>query len=102
VSAAARPLGAALVAVAISCPAAAADVFQGRQTYAMHCASCHGPAGLAVMPGAPNFARGDRLMQPDTALLMSIRSGRNAMPAFAGVLRDPEILNVIAFLRTLR
>lgn len=101
-SAAARLLGAALAAGALSLPAAAADVFTGRQTYAMHCAACHGPAGLAVMPGAPNFARGDRLMQPDTALLASIRAGRNAMPAFAGVLRDQEILNVIAFLRTLR
>lgn len=97
-----RALAAAFLACGLVAPAGAADVFKGGQTYAMYCASCHGPAGLAVMPGAPNFARGDRLMQPDTALLVSIRGGRNAMPAFAGVLRDQEILNVIAFLRTLR
>ena len=97
-----RSLAAALLAWGLVAPVGAADVFKGRETYAMYCAACHGPAGLAVMPGAPNFARGDRLMQPDTALLASIRAGRNAMPAFAGVLRDQEILNVIAFLRTLR
>jgi len=97
-----RALTATMLACAFAAPAGAADVFKGRETYVNYCAACHGPAGLAVMPGAPNFARGDRLMQPDTALLMSIRGGRNAMPAFAGVLRDQEILNVIAFLRTLR
>ncbi len=101
-SAAPRLLGAALVACALSAPAGAADVFKGRQVYSMHCASCHGPTGASVMPGAPNFARGERLMQPDARLLASIRGGRNAMPAFAGVLRDREILDVIAFLRTLR
>lgn len=97
-----RALAAAVLAWALVAPAGAADVFKGRETYAMYCASCHGPAGVAVMPGAPNFARGERLMQPDAGLLGAIRGGRNAMPAFAGVLRDQEILNVIAFLRTLR
>ena len=41
-------------------------------------------------------------MQSDFALLESVRRGKNIMPAFAGVLRDREILDVIAYLRTLR
>ncbi len=97
-----RALGALLAALVLAAPAQAADVFKGRQAYAMHCAACHGPAGVSVMPNAPSFARGERLMQPDAALLASIRAGRNAMPAFAGILADREILNVVAFLRTLR
>ena len=93
---------AAILAGGFAVPAGGADVFKGRDIYASYCASCHGQAGMTAMPGAPNFARGDRLMQPDTALFAAIRSGRNAMPAFAGVLRDQEILDVIAFLRTMR
>ena len=94
--------GTVLCALASATTAAAADLHNGRQVYRAYCASCHGPTGVAVMPGAPNFARGDRLIQPDAGLLASIRGGRNAMPAFAGVLRDREILDVIAFLRTMR
>jgi len=88
-----------LVAVA---PAGAADVSKGAQLYARHCASCHGPGGISVMPGAPHLARGERMMQPDMALLASLKAGKNAMPAYIGILADREILDVIAYSRTLR
>ena len=85
-----------------SVPAEAADVIKGSQVYAMHCASCHGPAGVSVMRGAPNLARAERMLQSDVALLGAIRSGRNAMPAYAGILTDQQILDVVAYSRTLR
>ncbi|NJD88424.1 MAG: cytochrome c [Betaproteobacteria bacterium] len=88
--------------LAAALPCAAADLARGSQTYALHCAVCHGPAGQGGVPGAPKFNRGERLMQSDLALLESVRRGRNIMPAFAGVLRDREILDVIAYLRTLQ
>lgn len=92
-----------LMALAAAAPAAtAADVISGQRLYALHCASCHGGNGRAVMPNAPSFDRGERLMQPDTALRDAIRRGRLAMPAYAGVLSDREIFDVVAFLRTLR
>ena len=53
------------------------------------------------MPNAPNFAQGENMMQPDPTLLTSIRFGKNAMPAYQGILKDPEIMDVIAYLRTL-
>lgn len=90
-----------LLAVA-SVPASAADIFKGRQIYSVHCLSCHGANGAKATPGAVNVIPGQRLMQPDVALLGSIRSGRNAMPAYIGVLTDREILDVIAYMRTLR
>lgn len=93
---------AALIAGVAAAPSPAADVVKGNQVYMMHCAACHGMSGVSVMPGAPNFARLERLLQPDAALLASIRNGRNAMPAYAGILTDREILDVIAYLRTLR
>ncbi len=83
-------------------PVSAADILNGQKVYAAHCVGCHGANGQSVMPIVPSFSRGERLLQPDTTLLLSIRSGRNAMPGYMGILADREILDVIAFLRTLR
>ena len=84
-------------------PAAqAADFMKGQRIYRMHCASCHGPGGIATLPNAPSFARGERIMQPDPVLLANIRSGRGAMPGFFGILNDRDTLDVIAYLRTMR
>lgn len=53
------------------------------------------------MIGAPNFAQSEGLMSPDRTLLISIQTGKAAMPAYRGVLSDQDILDVIAYLRTL-
>jgi len=90
-----------LLAIA-STPGHAADITRGGQTYAMHCAMCHGPAGQGIQPGAPKFNRGERMMQSDLVLLNSVRMGRGAMPGFMGVIRDRDILDVIAYIRTLQ
>lgn len=93
------PAGLALL---LACGTAqGADTNKGRQLFATHCAVCHGPNGRSVMPGAPNFDRGEGLLRPDFTLLAAIRSGKNAMPAFQGILADRDILDVIAYLRTL-
>lgn len=80
----------------------AADVSAGQRIYQTHCSVCHGMGGVSVMPNAPNFGRGERLMQADSNLLATIKSGKMAMPAFNGILRDQQILDVIAYLRTLQ
>nr|MDP2191910.1 cytochrome c [Rhodoferax sp.] len=86
----------------LACGAAqGADTNKGRQLFAANCAICHGQTGRSVMPGAPNFDRGEGLLRPDFTLLTAIRSGKNAMPAFQGILPDRDILDVIAYLRTL-
>ncbi|HWJ93796.1 MAG TPA: c-type cytochrome [Telluria sp.] len=79
----------------------AADSIKGRTLYQAHCASCHGATGRAVLPGAPNFDQGDGMMRPDITILMAIRAGKNAMPAFQGRLEDRDIMDVIAYIRTL-
>ena len=81
--------------------ARAADASKGAQSYALHCQSCHGRSGVSVQPEAPNLARGEGLMQPDMMLLVSIKTGKNAMPGFMGILKDQDILDVIAYTRTL-
>ena len=80
----------------------AADAMKGGRIYRTYCASCHGATGIATLPNAPSFARGERIMQPDPVLLGTIRTGRGAMPAFFGILSDRDTLDVIAYLRTLR
>jgi cytochrome c6 len=91
----------AVIVAASSGPAAAADVRNGSALYAAHCAICHGANGVPVMPNAPNFRRVESLLKPDAQLFAAIRNGRGAMPGFYGVLKDRDILDVIAHLRTL-
>ena len=79
----------------------AADPGKGATIYATHCSGCHGDGGVSNMPGTPDFSRRERLFQPDAALLASIRDGVSVMPAYKGLLSDQEILDVIAYVRTL-
>lgn len=89
--------------LAFSAPAAkAANLMHGQQLFAMHCAACHGMRGEGVMPEAPKFRNGERLEQPDMMLLQSVRNGKNKMPPFFGLLKDPEILDILSYVRTLR
>jgi cytochrome c6 len=82
-------------------PAAqAADIFKGKEIYESYCATCHGVGGQGVMPGVPNFARREGLMRPDQVLYESVRSGKGAMPGYRGILKEREILDVVAYLRT--
>jgi cytochrome c6 len=91
-----------LVGLGAGIPAQAADVAQGAALYRQHCANCHGANGRPVLPMAPDFTRPTALLEPDLKLLATIRAGRGAMPAYRGQLRDREILDIVAHLRTLR
>jgi mono/diheme cytochrome c family protein len=92
----------AALALLLACSASqAGDINKGRKLYGTNCAMCHGQNGRSAMVGAPNFDRGEGVMRPDSALLASIRAGKNACPAFRGILTDRDILDVIAFVRTL-
>ncbi|MEJ8836793.1 c-type cytochrome [Ramlibacter sp. AN1133] len=82
-------------------PAVAADIHRGATLYTTHCAICHGANGSPVMPGAPDFRRMETLMRPDMQILPAIKNGKGSMPGFFGILRDQEILDVVAYLRTL-
>lgn len=93
--------GAMLALVLAAGPASAADTQKGKNLYQAQCAICHGSEGRATMPGAPSFDRGEQMLRADMALLTLIRSGKNAMPAFQGRLSDRDIMDVIAYIRTL-
>ena len=92
-----------LIAALAAWPAAhAADTVKGAELYRLHCAGCHGGDGRPVMPTAPDLSRPTALLKPDPMLLAAIRAGRGAMPAYLGLLRDRDILDIVAHLRTLR
>lgn len=81
--------------------ALAADYFNGKVIYGKYCQGCHGSSGLGGIAGAPNFQRGQRLMKPDASLFITIDTGKNAMPAFRGVLENDEIYDAITYIRSL-
>jgi cytochrome c6 len=95
-----RSFAAAALLGLLTCGAQAADTQRGAGLYTTHCAVCHGVNGTPVMPGSPNFRRMESLMRPDMQLVTAIRNGKGAMPGYFGILRDREILDVIAYLRT--
>ena len=91
-----------LTLLGIAGNAHAADPNKGAKTYSQYCADCHGHRGVPNMPGVPDFSRNQRLMQSDLALVKSISVGKGMMPAFQGRLSESDILDVIAYLRTLQ
>ncbi len=92
----------ACLLLGVACQAQAADPLRGAELYRRHCVACHGPAGRPMLPGAPDFTQATALLKPDTQLLDSLRRGKGAMPGYAGALRDRDLLDLIAHLRTLR
>lgn len=90
---------AALLAAA-SPEATAGPSQSGQQLYMVHCSGCHGAYGVSVVPDAKNFSRLELITQPDQNLLELIRSGRNMMPGYLGILSDQEIMSIINHIRT--
>ncbi len=78
----------------------AADVFDGQKIYQKHCERCHGPAGRPVLPNVPDFYQGEGLNAPDGHLVRSVKAGSNLMPSFNRIIKDRDILNALAYIRT--
>ena len=102
-------------------PRDAAQVERGRAVYANHCASCHGaqlrgqpdwrirlPNGR--IPAPPHDESGHTWHHPDEVLFGITKHGlvppyapkgyESDMPAFGGVLSDPDIRAVLAFIES--
>jgi mono/diheme cytochrome c family protein len=98
---------------------AARDLQRGRAVYVEHCAACQGarlegqpdwqvrgPDGL--LPAPPHDASGHTWHHGDDTLFRIVRDGmaalvpgyRTTMPAYAGVLSDAEIRDVLAWIRS--
>ena len=93
---------AALLACIIWIAANAADIFNGREVYELHCETCHGSDGVSMEPGTPDFSRGESLYVPDTELVRRLREGSAMKPSYRGLLSEEEMRDVIAYVRTLQ
>ncbi len=82
--------------------AQAADIFNGKEVYEMHCQTCHGVDGSSMEPGIPDFRRGESLMVPDSELFERLWDGMAHMPSYRGMIEDSDLRDVIAYLRTLQ
>lgn len=92
--------GAVLLAGLCPAPAAAADPARGATLYSRHCGACHGSGGEPVWPGAPDFRRPGALLRSDAQMLTLLERGRGVMPGYLGVLKERELLDLTAHLRT--
>jgi len=85
--------------------AGAADIEAGKKKGTTVCAACHGPNGIAVIPGYPNLAG-----QNEAYLVSSLKAyrgkqriGGNAviMQGQAAALSDEDIANLAAYFSSL-
>ena len=79
------------------------DLVSGQEVFEEFCAACHGFDGIRIIPEAPNFADGESLDKEGPDLLASIRDGKGEiMPLWADDLSEQQMLDVLAYIRTLR
>jgi cytochrome c oxidase cbb3-type subunit III len=93
----------------------AADAEEGKKLYGQYCALCHGQSGKGDGPGAANLNPKPRdhtdkeymSKLSDDDLLKVIKNGGASigksplMPPWGGALKDDQIKDVIAYVRTL-
>ncbi len=86
----------------LSTSAIAGDSKKGKKHYQSNCAQCHGTNGQPTLPRAANFTKKEGLRVSNKSLMSRIKKGGRACPAYSGILRDQEVLDLIAYLRTFR
>jgi cytochrome c6 len=75
-------------------------------TFKAKCAGCHGADGSASTPaaktlGVRDFHSPDVQKQTDAELTDIISKGKNKMPKYGDKLKDPEIKDLVGYVRTL-
>jgi mono/diheme cytochrome c family protein len=75
-------------------------------TYKGKCAGCHGADGKANTPvaktlGVHDFASDEVTKMSDADLIQAITAGKGKMPAYGKSLKDPEIKDLVAYVREL-
>lgn len=81
-------------------PALAGDPFAGSSIYAQHCVSCHGGDGDGEVAGTPSFRGGRLLSKSPMQLRNTIKTGKDMMPAYQGILTEQQIDDVMEYIRT--
>ncbi len=79
----------------------------GADTYKSKCAMCHAADGSGSTPAGKSmkavpFSSPDLIKASDADLIAATKNGKGKMPAYASKLTDPQIKDVIAYIRTLQ
>ena len=90
-------LACGLIAICAS-PAVAQDA---ASTYKAKCAMCHGADGKGGKMGTRDFASPEVKAETDAQLTEIINKGKGKMPSYTGKLKDTEIKDLIAYIRSL-
>lgn len=70
-------------------------------TYKAKCAMCHGADGKGGKMGTRDFASAEVKAETDAQLTDIITKGKGKMPSYTGKLKDTEIKDLVAYIRTL-
>lgn len=88
--------------------AATGDSTKGKLSYETNCLVCHGERGkgdgvigAALRPPPADLTGPQVKGKSDTDLLTVIRDGLNTMPAWKNRLKEQEIQNLLAYIRSL-
>jgi len=79
----------------------------GADNFKARCALCHGAdgTGKAAMK-VPSFKTPESIKESDAELTAAIKNGKGTgavkMPAYAGKLTDPQIKDLVVYVRTLQ
>ena len=87
--------------LAVATPAIAFDPDNGKKLYENHCAGCHGETGKSLTPDTPNLSQGEGLEKSDFEIIETLKTGSKVMPAYAAILTDEELLDVVIHVRSL-
>jgi len=79
-----------------------ADMGKAKQNYERYCAACHGFNGMSSTAGVPNLRMNQGLMQPDIQIVQKLKMGSTKKPPMLGIMNDQELLDVVAYTRTIR
>jgi len=93
----------AIVSVAFSRPALAADLANGAKIFGANCAACHMGGANVIM--ANKTLKAEALSKyldkynddPIAAIVTQVTNGKNAMPAFGGRLSKDQIEDVASY-----
>ncbi len=98
----------AIVFVFAACLACAglAHADSADATFKAKCAACHGPDGkgntaVGKSVGVHDFSSPDVQKASDADLAQIIEHGKNKMPGYASSLKEPDIKDLVAYIRGL-
>jgi cytochrome c6 len=94
-----------LVVAAFAIGSASVAAQDAASTYKAKCVVCHGADGkgsnMGQKMGTHDFTSADVQKESDAQLTDTIAKGKGKMPAYEGKLKDTEIKDLVAYIRTL-